>query len=147
MNHFLIYDSRIQTADTVTEPFLNKEFTEDRVTTLVSPDYSIWRYVFSTWSFFLSRLPILQGGTFTLLAPSMALLSMPEWTCPAWTQNASLVNTSSTDFIEMWQSRMRAVSNLNLFTPTAKPVEKSWLSASREAQRFGIVLENQISLL
>uniref|UniRef100_A0A672H2A0 Solute carrier family 23 member 1-like n=1 Tax=Salarias fasciatus TaxID=181472 RepID=A0A672H2A0_SALFA len=28
------------------------------------------------------RLPILQGGTFTLLAPSMAMLSMPEWTCP-----------------------------------------------------------------
>ncbi|XP_028263840.1 xan_ur_permease domain-containing protein [Parambassis ranga] len=55
------------------------------------------------------RLPILQGGTFTLLAPSMAMLSMPEWTCPAWTQNATLVNTSSTDFTEVWQSRMRAL--------------------------------------
>uniref|UniRef100_A0A3B3Z8Q7 Uncharacterized protein n=1 Tax=Periophthalmus magnuspinnatus TaxID=409849 RepID=A0A3B3Z8Q7_9GOBI len=55
------------------------------------------------------RLPILQGGTFTLLAPSMAVLSMPEWTCPAWTQNASLVNTSSTEYIEVWQSRMRAL--------------------------------------
>uniref|UniRef100_A0A3B3XCW8 Uncharacterized protein n=1 Tax=Poecilia mexicana TaxID=48701 RepID=A0A3B3XCW8_9TELE len=55
------------------------------------------------------RLPILQGGTFTLLAPSMAMLSMPEFTCPAWTQNASSVNTSSTEFIEVWQSRMRAL--------------------------------------
>ncbi|XP_056137758.1 xan_ur_permease domain-containing protein [Lampris incognitus] len=55
------------------------------------------------------RLPILQGGTFTLLAPSMAMLSMPEWTCPAWTQNASLVNTSSPAFVEVWQSRMRAL--------------------------------------
>ncbi|KAM4573460.1 xan_ur_permease domain-containing protein [Odontesthes bonariensis] len=55
------------------------------------------------------RLPILQGGTFTLLAPSMAMLSMPEWTCPAWTQNASSVNTSSPEFIEVWQSRMRAL--------------------------------------
>ncbi|XP_022058796.2 xan_ur_permease domain-containing protein [Acanthochromis polyacanthus] len=55
------------------------------------------------------RLPILQGGTFTLLAPSMAMLSMPEWTCPAWTQNASLVNTSSADYVEVWQSRMRAL--------------------------------------
>uniref|UniRef100_A0A8C6L4M8 Solute carrier family 23 member 4 n=1 Tax=Nothobranchius furzeri TaxID=105023 RepID=A0A8C6L4M8_NOTFU len=55
------------------------------------------------------RLPILQGGTFTLLAPSMAMLSMPEWTCPAWTQNASLVNTSSAEFVEVWQSRMRAL--------------------------------------
>uniref|UniRef100_A0A8C9TSE4 Solute carrier family 23 member 4 n=2 Tax=Scleropages formosus TaxID=113540 RepID=A0A8C9TSE4_SCLFO len=53
------------------------------------------------------RLPILQGGTFTLLAPSLAVLSMPEWKCPAWTQNASLVNTSSPAFIEVWQSRMR----------------------------------------
>ncbi|KAM3870079.1 xan_ur_permease domain-containing protein [Diretmus argenteus] len=55
------------------------------------------------------RLPILQGGTFTLLAPSMAMLSMPEWTCPAWTQNATLVNTSSPVYIEVWQSRMRAL--------------------------------------
>ncbi|XP_068170113.1 xan_ur_permease domain-containing protein [Antennarius striatus] len=55
------------------------------------------------------RLPILQGGTFTLLAPSMAMLSMPEWSCPAWTQNASLVNTSSPEFIDVWQSRMRAL--------------------------------------
>ncbi|XP_036373942.1 xan_ur_permease domain-containing protein [Megalops cyprinoides] len=53
------------------------------------------------------RLPILQGGTFTFLAPSMAMLSMPEWKCPAWTQNASLVNTSSPVFIEVWQSRIR----------------------------------------
>ncbi len=56
-----------------------------------------------------ARLPILQGGTFTLLSPTMALLSMPEWTCPAWTQNASLVNTSSPEFINVWQSRMHMV--------------------------------------
>lgn len=55
------------------------------------------------------RLPILQGGTFTLLAPSMALLSMPEWACPAWTQNVTLVNTSSPEFIHVWQSRMQVV--------------------------------------
>lgn len=55
------------------------------------------------------RLPILQGATFTLLAPSMAMLSTPEWQCPAWTQNASLVNTSSTEFTEVWQTRMRAL--------------------------------------
>ncbi|XP_048877311.1 solute carrier family 23 member 1-like [Brienomyrus brachyistius] len=53
------------------------------------------------------RLPILQGGTFTFLAPSLALLSTPKWTCPAWTQNASLVNSSSPVFMEEWQSRLR----------------------------------------
>lgn len=56
------------------------------------------------------RLPILQGGTFALVTPAMAMLSMPEWKCPAWTQNASLVNTSSPLFIEVWQTRMRTVS-------------------------------------
>uniref|UniRef100_A0A3Q3KBR3 Uncharacterized protein n=1 Tax=Monopterus albus TaxID=43700 RepID=A0A3Q3KBR3_MONAL len=55
------------------------------------------------------RLPILQGGTFALLAPSVAMLTTPEWTCPAWTQNASLVNASSTEYREVWQSRMRAL--------------------------------------
>eukprot|EP00064_Thunnus_orientalis_P003861 superscaffoldBa00000334_g3872 len=52
------------------------------------------------------RLPILQGGTFALVTPAMAMLSSPEWKCPAWTQNASLVNTSSPLFIEVWQTRM-----------------------------------------
>lgn len=56
------------------------------------------------------RLPILQGGTFSLLAPTTSLLSMPDWVCPAWTQNATLVNTSSPEFIEVWQSRIRVVS-------------------------------------
>ncbi|XP_035474262.2 solute carrier family 23 member 1-like isoform X1 [Scophthalmus maximus] len=55
------------------------------------------------------RLPIIQGGTFTLLTPAMAILSMPESQCPAWTQNASLVNTSSPIFIEVWQTRMRTL--------------------------------------
>ncbi|XP_076157996.1 solute carrier family 23 member 1-like [Alosa pseudoharengus] len=55
------------------------------------------------------RLPILQGGTFSLLVPCLALLSTPEWECPAWTQNATLVNTSSPVFIQVWQSRMRVL--------------------------------------
>ncbi|KAF6719797.1 Solute carrier family 23 member 1 [Oryzias melastigma] len=55
------------------------------------------------------RLPILQGGTFALVTPAMAMLSMPDWKCPAWTQNASLVNTSSPEFVEVWQSRLRTL--------------------------------------
>ncbi|XP_028998042.1 solute carrier family 23 member 1-like [Betta splendens] len=55
------------------------------------------------------RLPILQGGTFALLAPAMALLTGPQMECPAWTQNASLVNASSPVFIEVWQTRMRTL--------------------------------------
>ncbi|XP_044802828.1 solute carrier family 23 member 1 isoform X2 [Bubalus bubalis] len=53
------------------------------------------------------RLPILQGGTFAFLGPSLAMLSLPTWKCPAWTLNASQVNTSSPEFIEEWQKRIR----------------------------------------
>ncbi|KAB1276118.1 Solute carrier family 23 member 2 [Camelus dromedarius] len=54
-----------------------------------------------------SRLPILQGGTFAFVAPSVAMLSLPTWKCPTWTLNASLVNTSSPEFTEEWQKRIR----------------------------------------
>lgn len=30
-----------------------------------------------------TRLPIVQGGTFTFIAPSLAILSLPKWKCPA----------------------------------------------------------------
>uniref|UniRef100_A0A803VZX2 Solute carrier family 23 member 1 n=1 Tax=Ficedula albicollis TaxID=59894 RepID=A0A803VZX2_FICAL len=55
------------------------------------------------------RLPIIQGGTFTFLTPTLAMLSLPSWKCPAWTQNATLVNASSPEFIQVWQTRMREV--------------------------------------
>ncbi|XP_070225154.1 solute carrier family 23 member 2 isoform X3 [Bos mutus] len=53
------------------------------------------------------RLPILQGGTFAFLGPSLAMLSLPTWKCPAWTLNASQVNASSPEFTEEWQKRIR----------------------------------------
>lgn len=56
------------------------------------------------------RLPILQGGTFAFVAPSLAMLSLPAWKCPEWTLNASQVNTSSPEFTEEWQKRIREVT-------------------------------------
>ncbi|XP_037369749.1 solute carrier family 23 member 1-like [Talpa occidentalis] len=53
------------------------------------------------------RLPILQGGTFAFVAPSLAMLNLPSWKCPEWTFNASQVNTSAPEFIEEWQRRIR----------------------------------------
>ncbi|XP_053109866.1 solute carrier family 23 member 1-like [Hemicordylus capensis] len=53
------------------------------------------------------RLPILQGGTFAFLTPSLAMLSLPRWQCPAWTTNATLEDVSSPEFIEEWQKRIR----------------------------------------
>ncbi|XP_073423613.1 solute carrier family 23 member 1-like isoform X3 [Dendrobates tinctorius] len=55
------------------------------------------------------RLPILQGGTFAFLTPTLAMLSLPKWRCPEWTQNASLVNATSPEFVEVWQSRLREI--------------------------------------
>ncbi|XP_068198783.1 solute carrier family 23 member 1-like [Antennarius striatus] len=55
------------------------------------------------------RLPIIQGSSFALLLPALAFLSTPEWKCPDWTHNASLVNTSSPLFIEVWQTRLRTL--------------------------------------
>ncbi|XP_029351830.1 solute carrier family 23 member 1-like isoform X2 [Echeneis naucrates] len=55
------------------------------------------------------RLPILQGGTFAVVTPTVAILSTPEWKCPAWTQNASLVNTSSPEFKDVWTTRLTAL--------------------------------------
>lgn len=60
------------------------------------------------------RLPILQGGTFAFVAPSLAMLSLPAWKCPEWTLNASQVNTSSPEFIEEWQKRIREVTGEGL---------------------------------
>ncbi|XP_044636083.1 solute carrier family 23 member 1-like isoform X2 [Equus asinus] len=57
--------------------------------------------------FFGVRLPILQGGSFGFVAPSLAMLSLPAWKCPEWTLNASQVNASSPEFTEEWQKRIR----------------------------------------
>ncbi|XP_075715508.1 solute carrier family 23 member 1-like [Rhinoderma darwinii] len=57
-----------------------------------------------------TRLPILQGGTFSLITPTLAILSLPQWKCPNsevpilnGTGNFSINNTES------WQSRMREI--------------------------------------
>lgn len=79
-----------------------------------APHWGSDRPVLKNWGvtvcFPPSRLPILQGGTFTFVAPSLAMLSLPTWKCPEWTLNASQVNTSSPEFTEEWQMRIREVT-------------------------------------
>ncbi|XP_048405115.1 xan_ur_permease domain-containing protein isoform X3 [Stegostoma tigrinum] len=55
------------------------------------------------------RLPILQGGTFAFLTPTIAMLSLPQYKCPEWTYNKTLVNASDPIFIEVWQTRIREI--------------------------------------
>lgn len=52
------------------------------------------------------RLPIIQGATFSLLVPTFAILSLPEWKCP---EKEVIANMSYEDKTELWQSRMREV--------------------------------------
>ncbi|XP_055506075.1 xan_ur_permease domain-containing protein [Leucoraja erinacea] len=55
------------------------------------------------------RLPIIQGGTFAFLAPTLAMMSLPNYKCPAWTANKTLVNVSDPVFIDIWQTRLREI--------------------------------------
>merc|ERR1712130_137074 len=67
------------------------------------------------------RLPIIQGGTFSFLVPTLAILSLPEFQCPAQFQNEKWVGNVSTSSktwnietemaarTEIWQVRMREI--------------------------------------
>jgi len=52
------------------------------------------------------RLPIVQGGTFSFLVPTFAILSLPEWKCPS---AEAMTNMTYEDKTELWQLRMREI--------------------------------------
>ncbi|XP_012278725.1 solute carrier family 23 member 2 isoform X2 [Orussus abietinus] len=53
------------------------------------------------------RLPLIQGGTISFLVPTLAILSLPQWKCPA----PEILNAMSmNDRTELWQIRMRELS-------------------------------------
>ncbi|KAK3587962.1 hypothetical protein CHS0354_014481 [Potamilus streckersoni] len=60
------------------------------------------------------RLPIIQGGTFAFLTPTIAILSLPEWTCPfveveKGRNVTNLPEPGSEVHREMWQARLREI--------------------------------------
>ena len=58
------------------------------------------------------RLPIIQGGTFTLVAPTLAILSLEaKWTrpCPDFADHDTWENMGEDERQELWQERMREV--------------------------------------
>jgi len=58
----------------------------------------------ATWGV---RLPIVQGGTISFLVPTLAILSLPQWKCPAQdVMDAMDPDTRK----ELWQLRMRELS-------------------------------------
>jgi nucleobase transporter 1/2 len=53
------------------------------------------------------RLPIVQGGTISLLVPTLAVLNLPELQCP---EPEVIEEMSFENRTELWQSRMRVLS-------------------------------------
>ncbi|XP_017461274.1 PREDICTED: solute carrier family 23 member 2 [Rhagoletis zephyria] len=58
----------------------------------------------ATWGV---RLPIVQGGTISFLVPTLAILSLPQWKCPAVAEIEAL---DEDERKELWQMRMRELS-------------------------------------
>ncbi|XP_054725358.1 solute carrier family 23 member 2 [Anastrepha obliqua] len=58
----------------------------------------------ATWGV---RLPIVQGGTISFLVPTLAILALPQWKCPAVEQIDAL---NEDERKELWQIRMRELS-------------------------------------
>ncbi|XP_070828592.1 solute carrier family 23 member 2 [Chaetodon trifascialis] len=64
-----------------------------------------------------TRLPILQGGTFSFITPTLAILALPKWQCPATKASVMLsmqlqngtspLQMENSD--EVWMSRMREI--------------------------------------
>ena len=53
------------------------------------------------------RLPIVQGGTISFLVPTLAILDLPQWKCPAENVIAAMGEEEKQ---ELWQTRMRELS-------------------------------------
>ncbi|KAF3855265.1 hypothetical protein F7725_023320, partial [Dissostichus mawsoni] len=65
-----------------------------------------------------TRLPILQGGTFSFITPTLAILALPKWQCPApkasmmlAAQNSSSSPLQMDDSDEVWMTRMHPGSH------------------------------------
>lgn len=59
------------------------------------------------YRFSVIRLPLVQGGTISFLVPTLAILSLPEWQCPASEIMDDMPHEERT---ELWQVRMRELS-------------------------------------
>ncbi|XP_032824651.1 solute carrier family 23 member 1-like isoform X2 [Petromyzon marinus] len=54
-----------------------------------------------------TRLPILQGGSLSFVAPAFAILALPEWQCPALNGTEAAHGAARPSEPEVWQPRMR----------------------------------------
>lgn len=90
------------------------------------------------------RLPILQGGTFTFITPTLAILALPKWKCPKGNMmtpdlNATVASVSHIDPEEVWKMRIREVHTQRCFSQGVKEKAKitiefitSWLDVLKK---------------
>ncbi|XP_027041462.1 solute carrier family 23 member 1-like [Pocillopora damicornis] len=55
------------------------------------------------------RLPIVQGGTFSFIIPTFAILSQPQWICPKLEENFNSTSSSIIKNDDIWKPRMREI--------------------------------------
>ncbi|KAM4748845.1 solute carrier family 23 member 1-like [Rhinophrynus dorsalis] len=66
-----------------------------------------------------TRLPILQGGTFSFITPTLAILSLPQWKCPEFENNIHNGTRSSLiSDTEIWQTRIREIQGAVIVAST-----------------------------
>ena len=72
------------------------------------------------------RLPIVQGGTFSFLTPTIAILSLPKWQCPS----SSAPTMAPTGNIHIYWSK---ICYYKMWTKdgNASKVQTTWPEASR----------------
>ncbi|XP_021329513.2 solute carrier family 23 member 2 isoform X2 [Danio rerio] len=60
-----------------------------------------------------TRLPILQGGTFTFITPTLAILALPKWRCPDSSADPQVNGTDPASLLvnedELWKVRIREI--------------------------------------
>ena len=59
-----------------------------------------------------TRLPIVQGGSFAYLVPTLAILNLPQWKCPPPEVMSGL---SPDEKFELWQVRIREIQGAIIF--------------------------------
>ncbi|XP_053320097.1 solute carrier family 23 member 2-like isoform X2 [Spea bombifrons] len=68
---------------------------------------------------FGTRLPILQGGTFSFITPTLAILSLPQWKCQDFeTAERNGTGHNFTVDAESWQKRIREIQGAILVAST-----------------------------
>jgi len=75
------------------------------------------------------RLPIVQGGTFALISPVLAIMSLDKWQCPATSATVDPINI--TDITESVTLSGVATSIIPNITDNSEPI---WHSRMREVQ-------------